>query len=71
MQWEYRHDPALFAQFVGWTQRLDEGNTWVAFALFGRMVEADADGNVVWEGQLNVAGQDVGNYRIIPIETLY
>jgi hypothetical protein len=71
MVWQYRHDPALFATYVGWIERLPNGDTWVAFSFFGRVVEADSKGQVVWEGQLRVNDADVEAYRIVPIASVY
>jgi hypothetical protein len=71
MVWQYRHDPALYAGFVGWIERLANGNTWVAFAFLGRVVEADSNGKVVWEGQFRVGGADATAYRIVPIASVY
>lgn len=69
--WEYRHSPPLYTAFVGYVHRLANGNTWVAFSFGGRVVEVEPDGDVVWEGQLEVAGQNALAYRVVPIESLY
>jgi hypothetical protein len=71
MVWEYRHSPALYTAFVGWVERLENGNTWVAFALAGRVVEVNSSGAVTWEAQLNVNGANAFVYRLIPIASLY
>ena len=72
MVWESRHDPSLYAAYVGWVERLENGNTWIAYSIFGRVVEVNPAGNVVWEGQLR-AGQttDLLAYRIVPLTSLY
>jgi hypothetical protein len=69
--WQYRHDPALYTQYVGWTERLPDGRTWVAFALQGRVVEVDASGQPAWEAQLTVDGSNASVYRVVPIASLY
>jgi Arylsulfotransferase (ASST) len=69
--WEYHHDPPIFTAFVGWVERLASGNTWVGFALAGRVVEVDPAGNVVWESQLKVNGANGSVYRLLPIVSLY
>jgi Arylsulfotransferase (ASST) len=69
--WQYRHSPAIWTQFVGWTERLPGGDTWVAFALAGRAVEVDPAGRTVWEAQLRVDDTDGSAYRIVPIPSLY
>jgi hypothetical protein len=69
--WEYRHDPPIYTQFVGWVQRFSSGNTYVAFALAGRAVEVNPSSQVVWEAQLMVNGSNATSYRLIPIASLY
>jgi hypothetical protein len=69
--WQYRPAKPMFAEFVGWIERLNNGNTWVAFSMLGRVVEADAKGNLVWEGQLRGREGDLRQYRIRPIVTLH
>jgi hypothetical protein len=71
MVWQYRHSPALYTQYVGWVERFASGNTWVAFALVGRVVEVDASDNVTWEAQLLYNGNNASVYRIVPITSLY
>jgi hypothetical protein len=68
--WQYRHGPPLFSSFVGWVQRLKNGNTWVAFALLGRVVEADPRGNALWEGHVRTPSGNYQTYRITPITSL-
>jgi hypothetical protein len=69
--WQYRHSPAIWTEFVGWTERLASGNTWVAFAGAGRVVEVTPAGQAVWEGQMQVHGVNAGSYRIVPARSLY
>lgn len=69
--WQYHHDPPIYTGYLGWVERLANGDTWVAFALAGRIVEVDPAGNVVWEAQLSVNGGDGSVYRLIPISSLY
>jgi hypothetical protein len=69
--WEYRHDPPIYTGYLGWVERLSNGDTWVAFALAGRVVEVDPTGKVVWETQLSVNGADGAVYRLLPISSLY
>ena len=71
MVWEYRHDPAIYTAFVGWTQRLSDGNTWVAFALNGRTVIVSPTGAVLWESQLKIDDKNGTVYRLVPIVSLY
>jgi hypothetical protein len=68
--WQYRPEKPMFAEFVGWIQRLTNGNTWVAFSMLGRVVEADSAGKVVWEGQLRNSTGDLRQYRIRPVIAL-
>lgn len=69
--WEYRHDPPIYTGYLGWVERLANGNTWVAFALAGRVVEVDPSGKVVCETQLSVDGANGAVYRLLPIASLY
>jgi hypothetical protein len=71
MVWESRHDPSLYAAYVGWVERLDNGNTWIAYSIFGRAVEVNAAGKVVWEGQLRGGQTDLLAYRIVPLTSPY
>lgn len=71
MVWQYRHNPPLFAPVVGWVERLANGDTWVAFSYFSRVVQVDARDNVQWEAQLVVNGIEPASYRIVPIASLY
>jgi hypothetical protein len=71
MVWESRHDPILYAQFVGWVDRLSNGNTWVGYTFLGRVTEVESNGEVVWEGQLRSNGVNQSTYRIIPIAPPY
>lgn len=71
MVWEYRHNPAIYTGFVGWVDRLANGNTWVAFALAGRTVIVSPSGTVVWESQLKVGDNNGTVYRLIPVASLY
>lgn len=69
--WEYHHDPAIYTPFVGWVERLANGDTWIAYANVGRVVEVDPGGHVVWESQLHYYGANAPAYRIVPVATLY
>jgi hypothetical protein len=71
MVWEFKHSPAIWTQFVGNVNRLSNGNTWIGFAGAGRVVEASATGQTLWEAQVTIAGADASGYRIIPVRSLY
>jgi len=71
MVWQYHHDPAIYTAFVGWVERLANGNTWVGFSLAGRAVEVSPAGAVVWESQLKVNGSNAFVYRLLPVASLY
>lgn len=52
--WQYRHDPDMYATFMGNAQRLPNGNTligWGYASFLGKtaITEVDPDGNVVFE----------------------
>ena len=71
MVWEYHHDPAIYTAFVGWVERLANGNTWVGFSIAGRAVEVSPAGAVVWESQLKINGSNGSVYRLLPVASLY
>lgn len=71
MVWQYHHDPPIYTAFVGWVERLANGNTWVGFSLAGRAVEVTPAGAVVWESQLKVNGANGSVYRLLPVASLY
>lgn len=49
--WEYRdpHPMTFFTPFMGSAQRLENGNTLITEAAFGRIFEVTAEGEMVWE----------------------
>jgi len=71
MVWEYRHSAPIYTPFVGWVERLLNGDTWVGFSLAGRAVEVSPTGDVVWESQLQVNGGNGSVYRLLPVASLY
>jgi len=72
LTWEYRHDPPIFAPFVGSVQRFQDGNTLVGFGPAAIMTEVTPTGQVLWEGRLTVNGQPVPYfYRARRIASLY
>ena len=72
MVWQYRHSPALFSPFAGSAQRLENGNTLVAFGAAAQVAEVTAQGSVVWEAQMQNGGVKVPFfYRAIRLKSLY
>lgn len=71
MVWEYRHVPAIYTPFLGFTQRLKNGNTFVAFGGVGVVVVVDPQKNVLWEGTLRNGANVVAFYRARPVPSLY
>ena len=70
--WEYRHSPPVYAPFVGSVQRFQNGHTLIGYGAAGIMTEVSADGVVVWEGRLEVAGQlPTTFYRVRELPSLY
>ena len=69
---EHRHDPALFTQFTGSVQRLENGNTFIGWTWPPTLTATDvtSDGNVVWEGTLSSPGAALP-YRFTKIASLY
>jgi hypothetical protein len=66
--WEYRPQPSLFALFLGFAQRLSNGNTLVCFGIARRVIEVDAQGNKQWD--LSVNDPAKAPYRAIRIDSL-
>ena len=71
MVWEFRHVPPLYTPFTGSVERLPNGNTVVAFAFSGAVVEVDPAGGVLWEAALVINGISTVNYRMKRIQSLY
>ena len=70
--WESRHEPPVFTPFVGSVQRFHNGHTLIGYGAAGIMTEVSTDGTVVWEGQLDVAGQaNAVFYRVRALPSLY
>src|SRR5689334_4451557 len=72
MVWQYRHSPPLFSPFAGSAQRLENGNTLVAFGAAAQVAEVTPQGSVVWEAQMQNGGVKVPFfYRAIRLHSLY
>ncbi len=71
MVWEYRHAPPIFTPFVGFVERHQDGNTFVAFGLDGIVDEVTPNDQVLWEGALTVGGVPTGIYRARAVPSLY
>jgi hypothetical protein len=66
--WQYDADPHLFGPFLGFTQRLENGNTLITYGAHAEIREVNSAGQVVW--QLLGSATD-GFYRGIRISSLY
>jgi hypothetical protein len=72
MVWQFRHVPSIFAVFVGSIQRLaPDGDTLVAFSLFGRACGVDRSGRLLFEAQGTHGGFPAKAYRIRYARSLY
>jgi hypothetical protein len=69
--WQFRHTPAIQTQFVGSVERLESGNTLVAFGWVGLVDEVDPSGTIVWEAQLQNGGATQRAYRVRRLPNLY
>jgi arylsulfotransferase ASST len=69
--WEYRPSPAIYTPGGGAVERLENGNTFVAFSQEGHAVEVAPDGTVRWEAELTVDGKRASLYRLARIASLY
>ncbi len=66
--WQYDADPHIFGPFMGFTQRLQNGNTLITYGARAVIQEVTPAGQVIWE--LRGAESD-GFYRAIRISSLY
>ena len=67
--WQYNPDPHVFGPFMGFTQRLQNGNTLITYGARQLIQEVTPAGEVVW--QLDGESGGVGFYRGIRISSLY
>ncbi len=69
--WEYRAPPSLHAMAMGYAQRLENGNTLIAYgtAQPPRVQEINSSGEVVWDLQSDALS--FGVYRAFRIASLY
>lgn len=67
--WEYRHNPLLFGDALGFAQRLSNGNTLIDFGTAHRIVEVDHSGIKQWE----ISVQDSSHYiyRAFRVSSIY
>jgi Arylsulfotransferase (ASST) len=69
--WEYRPNPAIYTPGGGAVQRLENGNTFIAFAQAGHAREVGPDGSVLWQADVTVDGKHANLYRLVRIASLY
>ena len=66
--WQYVPDPPIFGAFMGFTQRLANGNTLIDYGARSVVQEVNAAGQLIWE--LRGPTTD-GFYRAFRIPSLY
>ena len=72
MVWQYSANPSIFNDFTGSAQRLENGNTVVAFTRMGIVDEVRADGTLLSRATLETApGRIATPYRVTRIKSLY
>jgi len=72
MVWQYSASPAIFNDFTGSAQRLENGNTIVAFTRKGIVDEVRPDGRLLSRATLESApGKIATPYRVTRIKSLY
>jgi hypothetical protein len=69
--WQFRHSPIIYTPYVGLVQRLQNGNTHIAYAQSGHVTEVTPDGTVRWEADVTVDGVPAFCYRLSRIVSLY
>ena len=75
--WEFRHDPDIYAFCCSSADRLENGNTLMVFGVNHapeccrpfNIVEADPEGNVVWEVEHFSPGK-IAQYRVYPSDSI-
>jgi hypothetical protein len=72
MVWQYQHSPAIFTQFTGSVQRLQNGNTFIGWTWIPTVTgqEINSDGSTVWEAPLATPLAQIP-YRFTKIRSLY
>jgi arylsulfotransferase ASST len=72
MVWQYSATPSIFNDFTGSAQRLENGNTVVAFTRKGIVDEVRADGTLLSRATLETEpGRVATPYRVTRIRSLY
>jgi hypothetical protein len=72
MVWQYSASPPIFNDFTGSAQRLENGNTLVAFTRSGIVDEVRGDGTLMGRATLETApGRIATPYRVTRIKSLY
>jgi len=72
MVWQYSANPPIFNDFTGSAQRLQNGNTLVAWTRKGIVDEVRADGSLLGRATLETApGRIATPYRVTRIKSLY
>jgi hypothetical protein len=69
--WQFRHSPIIYTPYVGLVQRLQNGNTVIAYAQAGHVAEVAPDATLRWEADVKVDGQPAFCYRLSRIVSLY
>ena len=72
MVWQYTANPPIFNDFTGSAQRLENGNTVVAFTRKGIVDEVRPDGSLLARATIESApGKIATPYRVTRIKSLY
>ena len=69
---QYRHPAGgLYTTFMGSVSPLANGGVLIGWSTAATITEIDANGNLVWEGVLQLDGQSQTFYRALPVGSLY
>jgi len=72
MVWQYTANPPIFNDFTGSAERLENGNTVVAFTRKGIVDEVRPDGSLLARATIESApGKIATPYRVTRIKSLY
>lgn len=69
---QYRHPAGgLYTTFMGSVSPLANGGVLIGWSTAATITEIDANGNLVWEGVVQLDGQSQAFYRALPLGSLY
>jgi hypothetical protein len=68
---QYLHPGGIYTTFMGSVSPLATGGVLIGWSTAATITEVDANGNLVWEGVLQLGGVSQQFYRALPLGSLY